>query len=93
MSDEFVNLNIEDECFCDVNEDANVFNNNDLFQNYIVGRDMAQMKNKFIPKGLVPLEKFFDNNDVAENPKITTNDEDIEDCNIETQKDPDIIKL
>jgi hypothetical protein len=37
----------------------------------------VQFKNNIIPKGLVPLEKFFDNNDVAINPKITANDEDI----------------
>jgi hypothetical protein len=30
---------------------------------------------------------------VARNPKITANDEDIEDCNIGTQEDPKIIKL
>jgi hypothetical protein len=39
------------------------------------------------------LEKCFDNNDVARNPKVTADDEDIEDCNIGTQEDPKIIKL
>jgi hypothetical protein len=33
MSDEFANLNIDDECCCEQNEDADVFNNDDLFQN------------------------------------------------------------
>jgi hypothetical protein len=93
MSDEFANSNIDDECCCEENEDATVFNNDDLFQNQIVGRDIVQLKNNIIPKGLVPLENIFDNNDVARNPKITANDEDIEDCNIGTQKDPKIIKL
>jgi hypothetical protein len=93
MSDEFSNVNIDDECCCEVNEDAVVFNNNDLFQNQIDGRDIVQLKNNIIPKGLVPLENIFDNNDVARNPKITANDEDIEDCNIGTQEDPNIIKL
>jgi hypothetical protein len=93
MSDEFSNLNIDDECSYQENEDANVFNNDELFQNHIVGRDIVKLKNSIIPKGLVPLEKFLDNNDVAKNPKITTNDEDIEDCNIGNQEDPKIIKL
>jgi hypothetical protein len=53
----------------------------------------VQLKNNVIPKGLVPLENHFDNNEVARNPKITANDEDIEDCNIGTQDDPKIIKL
>ena len=52
-----------------------------------------QLKNNIIPKVLVPLEKLFDENDVAKNPRITTNDEDVEDCNIGTQKNPKIIKL
>jgi hypothetical protein len=39
----------------------------------------VQLKNNIIPKGLVPLEKLFDENDVARNPKITVNDEDVED--------------
>jgi hypothetical protein len=93
MSDEFTNVNIDDECCCEVNEEAVVFNNNDLFQNHIAGRDIVQLKNNIIPKGLVPLENIFDNNDVAKNPKITANDEDIEECNIGTQEDPNIIKL
>ena len=78
MSDEFANLNIDDECFSEENEYADVFNNDDLFQNQIARRDIVQLKNKIIPKGLVPLENIFDNNDVAINPKITTNYEDIE---------------
>ena len=93
MSDEFANVNIDDQFCCEVNEDATMFNNNDLLQNQIVGRDIMQLENNIIPKGLVPLENLFDNNDVARNPKITANDEDIEDCNIGTQEDPNIIKL
>jgi hypothetical protein len=31
MSDEFSNVNIDDECCCEINEDATVFNNNDFF--------------------------------------------------------------
>jgi hypothetical protein len=42
---------------------------------------------------LVPLEKLFDENDVDRNPRITANDEDVEDCNIGTQENPKIIKL
>jgi hypothetical protein len=39
------------------------------------------------------LEKLFDENNVSRNPKITANDEDIEDCNIGTQENPRMIKL
>ena len=93
MSDEFANLNIDDECCGEVNEEAIALKNNDLFKNQIVGRDIVQLKNNIILKGLVPLEKIFDNNVVTRNPKITANDEDVEDCNIGTQEDPKIITL
>jgi ribonuclease HI len=84
MSDEFANINIDDECCCNEDESEDARSNDDPFQNQIVGRDIIQLKNNIIPKGLVPLEKLFDENDVARNPKITANDEDVEDCNIGT---------
>jgi hypothetical protein len=93
MSDEFANINIDDECCCDKDESADAHSNDDPFQNQIAGRDIVQLKNNIIPKGLVPLEKLFDENDVARNPKITANDEDVEDCNIGTEENPKIIKL
>jgi hypothetical protein len=55
MSDGFANVNIDEECCCEVNEDTAVFNNNDLFHNQIARRDIVQLKNNIIPKGLVPL--------------------------------------
>jgi hypothetical protein len=91
MNGEFANLNIDEEYCCE--EDAAVFANDDYFKNQIAGKDIMQLKNNIIPKGLVPLEEIFENDDVARSPKITANDEDIEDCNIGTQEGPKIIKL
>jgi hypothetical protein len=91
MEGEFKNLNIDEEYCCE-EEDAVVFANDDYFKNHIVGKDIVQLKNNIIPKGLVPLEKLFDNNDVS-GVKIIVNDGDVEDCNIGTQEDPNIIKL
>jgi hypothetical protein len=79
MSDEFPNVNIDDECCCEEDEDIASCSNDDSFQNQIVGTNIVQLKNNIIPKGLVPVEKMFDENDVARNPRITVNDEDIED--------------
>jgi hypothetical protein len=93
MIDEFVNSNIDDENCCDQEEDAFMFSNDGCFLNQSFGRDIVHLKNNIIPKGLVLLEKLFDNKDVARNPKVTANNEYIEDCNIGTQKDPKIIKL
>jgi len=53
----------------------------------------VQLENNIILKGLVPLEKFFDENDVDRNTKITTNDKDVKDWNIGTQDNMKIIKL
>ena len=34
------------------------------------GKDIIQLKSNFIPIGLIPLEKLFDHNDVAKDPKV-----------------------
>jgi hypothetical protein len=78
MEDEFENVNIDEE-YCGEEEDAAVFTNDGYFKNRIVGQDIVQLKGNIIPKCLVPLEKLFDNNDVAKSPKITVNDRDVED--------------
>jgi hypothetical protein len=83
MENEFENLNIDEE-YCDEEVDAVAFTKDEYFDNQIAGRDIVQLKRNIIPKGLVPLEKLFDNNDVARNPKITVNEGDVEDCNIGT---------
>jgi hypothetical protein len=93
MSDVLENINIDDEHFCDEYESAYVHSNDDPFQNQIAGRYIVQLNNNIIPKGLVPLENNFDENDVARNTKITANDEDVKYCNIRTQENPKIIKL
>jgi hypothetical protein len=52
-----------------------------------------QLPSNQIPKGLVPLEKLFDENDVAVKGKVSTNDADITECNLGTEKDPKYVKL
>jgi hypothetical protein len=92
MEDGFEYLNIDEE-YCDEEVDAIVFTKEGYFENQISGRDIVQLKINIIPKGLVPLEKIFDNNDVAMSPKITMNEGDVEDYNIGTREDPKIINL
>jgi hypothetical protein len=93
MTDEFSNTNIDEENCFDQEEDADMFPNEDCFLNQIAGRHIFQLKNNVIPKVLVSLENLFDNNNVARNPKVTQNDEEIEDCNIGTQENPKIINF
>jgi hypothetical protein len=55
MSDDFSNTNIDDECSCDEDGRADACSNDNPFQNQRARRDIVQMKNNIIPKGLVPL--------------------------------------
>ena len=55
--------------------------------------DIIQLKINYIPKGLIPLEKFFDQNYVVKDPKVHPTGNDIEDRNIGTEDSPRIVKL
>jgi hypothetical protein len=74
-------------------ENVGLTPNSQDYQNVIAGKDIIQLKNNCIPNGLVPFEKSFDNNDVAKNPKVTTNEGEAEDYNIGTEKELRLIKL
>jgi hypothetical protein len=56
----------------------------------IVVHQIVQLPNNYIPKGLVPLERLFDRNDVAVKGKISNDDVDVANCNIGTEKDPNL---
>lgn len=51
------------------------------------------MKNNAIPKGLIPLEKLFDQNDVFKSPKIQDDEEEVESCNLGTLALPKMKKI
>ena len=91
MENEFENFNIDEE-YHDEEVYAASFTKDGYFNNQNVGRDIFQLKINIIPKGQVPLEKLFDNNDVARSPKITVNEGDVEYCNIGAHEDPNITK-
>ena len=46
-----------------------------------------------MPRGLIPLENIFDQNDVAKYPKVKPTDNVIEDKNIGTEEAPKIVKI
>jgi len=54
---------------------------------------VLQLKNNSIPKGLIPLEKLFDRNDMFKSPRIQADDEEVESCNLGTVAMPKMIKL
>ena len=59
----------------------------------MIGRkDIIQLKSNYIPKGLIPLEKLFDQNDVSKDPKVHPVENDIEDRNIGIKDVPRNVK-
>jgi hypothetical protein len=65
----------------------------DVFLKKIANHHIVQLPSNHIPKGLVPLERLFDGNDVALKGKVSTDDADITECNVGTEKDPKYVKL
>jgi hypothetical protein len=61
--------------------------------NKIAGRDIVQLPSNHIPRGLVPLERLFDNNDVSVKGKVSEEDVDTIQCNIGTESEPKYVKL
>ena len=51
-----------------------------------------RLKGNHIPKGLIPLEKLFDQNNVAKDPKMKPAEYFVEDKNIGTESHPKVIK-
>jgi len=55
--------------------------------------EIIGLKDNHLPKGLTPLEDFFDSNDTPRKPKMQPLKADIEHCHIGTEENPKIIKL
>jgi ribonuclease HI len=85
--DEFSALHIDQDPDSEINPHA------DVFLNKIANHHIVQLPSNHIPKGLVPLERLFDRNDVAVKGKVSNEDVDVAECNIGTEKDPKFVKL
>ena len=90
LSREFVNTHIDgenDNCenFQDAEKSEEEMINVEKLKGTLGGKDIIQLKSNFIPRGLIPLEKLFDQNDVAKYPKVKPADNAIEDKNIGTE--------
>lgn len=81
-----------DEYRSEINEITSENDTSD-FSSKIVDHNIIQLSNNFIPKGLIPLEKLFDQNDVIWNPQSISSQEDIEEINIGTNDDAKNIKI
>jgi hypothetical protein len=85
--EEFSALHIDQDPYSEINPHA------DVFLNKIANHHIVQLPTNHIPKGLVPLQRLFDRNDVAIKGKASNNDVDVTECNIGTKKDPKFVKL
>ena len=97
LSGEFVNTHFDNENDSDrtPEDDEEIESEEDTerLKKTLGGKDIIQLKNNFIPRGLIPLERLFDQNDVAKNPKVKPVGDAVEDKNIGTEENPKIIKL
>jgi hypothetical protein len=59
--DEFSTISIDQD---NENDDVGVHATN-ILQDSIVGHKIIELKTNHLPKGLVPLERLFDHNDVS----------------------------
>jgi ribonuclease HI len=59
----------------------------------IANHDIIQLPGNHIPRGLVPLERLFDGNDVAIKGRVSGDDADTAECNIGTPEEPKFVKL
>jgi hypothetical protein len=76
--DEFFSLHI------DQYHDTENIPHDDVFINKIANHHIVQLPSNHIPKGLVPLERLFDKNDVAVKVKGSTENADVTECNVGT---------
>jgi ribonuclease HI len=61
--------------------------------NKVVDHQIIQLPSNHIPRGLIPLERLFDGNDVAVKGRVTGDDADTAECNIGTPEEPKFVKL
>eukprot|EP00253_Pinus_taeda_P008952 PITA_08952 len=64
-----------------------------IFLNVVARHDIIQLNNNIIPRGLVPLERLFDTNDVVVKPIILPSDGEMEHYNLGIEENPKMVKV
>jgi hypothetical protein len=77
----------------DQDEDLDEVNQNLNFHNMIIGHKILQLPTNHIPKGLVPLERFFYQNDILVKLPDTEKEAGVTNCNLGTVANPKDVKL
>ena len=75
MSRDFESLKLDQENMFEKGESVEL---DPEYLTQLVGKDIIQLKSNTIPRGLVPLEEIFDNNDVERSPKVALSDVEVE---------------
>jgi ribonuclease HI len=65
----------------------------EVFLNKIADHQIIQLPSNHIPRGLIPLERLFDGNDVPVKGRVSNKDADTAKCNIGTPEEPKFVKL
>jgi hypothetical protein len=65
----------------------------EVFLNKIANHLIIHLPSNHILKGLVPLERLFDGNDVAVNGRVSNEYVDTVECNIDTQEEPKYVNF
>jgi ribonuclease HI len=76
--EEFSNISIDQD---DENGEVEI-HAAEVLQDTVVGHKIIELKTNHLPKGLVPLERLFDHNDVSRKVVIQTEETDVVDCDI-----------
>jgi hypothetical protein len=63
------------------------------FHDKIADHRMLVLKNNQIPKGLIPLERLFNKDDIPSKTTLQPQPREVEDCNIGTVHNPKMVKL
>jgi hypothetical protein len=77
----------------DQDQDTEEIPHVDIYMNKNVDHYIVHLPSIHIPKGLVPLERLFDRNDVFVNIKGSTKYDDVTGCNLGTKEDPKYVNL
>ena len=85
---EFSNMEIDDN---EEEETENIVENK--WEDEMAGSRVLQLKGNVIPRGLVPLERLFNKDDIPLQPNKVVEENQVEDLNLGTYSDPKIVKL
>jgi hypothetical protein len=87
--EEFSNISIDQD---DENGEAKI-HAAEVLQDTIVGHKIIELKTNHLPKGLVPLERLFDHNDVSRKAVIQTEETNVVDYDISLDTNPRLVKI